>query len=775
MGTVIGQSHHRKETWEKVTGKAVYTDDLHTVGYLCARLLTSPHGHARITRLDIKSAAALEGVKAVLTGENCGVLCGSIIKDRPPLASGVTRYAGEPVAMVVAVDEHTAACALSMIQVTYEPLPCVFRPSDALKPDAPILHAELADYYLTVDDVTPQGGTNIAGHYPVRKGDLQAGWDASDAVVEQRFYLPPSDHMAMEIRAARAKIGRDGVVDITSSTQAPFEVVSQNAFCFQIPAGSIRAHVPFVGGAYGGKAPVTVETLALLAAQATGGRPVRVILTREQDMLSMPCRMGLEARIKLGASRDGILRAADITYHLDNGAYSDIGPYMAKAIAADCTGPYNIENLSCDVFAVYTNHTYATSYRGFAHESITLCVERTMDELARALGMDPLALRRLNVIRPGHLSPTRVKCTSGNLGDAAACVDQLRTLAEWNPTPVRLNSHTVRAQGIACFWKTSNPPTDAASGAVVTFAADGSLNLNTGVVEMGSGSQSHLAEMLADRVGVSIDQVHVVFDVDTRQSPKHYKTVASLTTYITGRAVMRAADDLLRQLREIGAQALRCGPEDIEINDSKVYARMDPEVYIHFKDIAHGYKTPEGMSIGDPVIGRGAVMFKGLSNLDPATGQGKTGPAWTVGAQVVEIELDERDGSYKILRASTVMDVGNAVNPESMRQLIRGGMAMGLSMASREAYRYNPDGKATATSLRSYKVLHIGEEPEYRVAFIQTPQADSPYGTRSMSEHGIIGMPGALANALSAATGKSVNELPATPERIWQLCQEGNA
>ncbi|NLV59677.1 MAG: xanthine dehydrogenase family protein molybdopterin-binding subunit [Clostridiales bacterium] len=772
MEALAEQDHHRKEAWEKVTGKAVYTDDLPITSHYCARILTSPHGHARILSINTTDALAMEGVKAVVTGENSGIMCGTLIKDRPLLANSITRYAGEPVAMIVAVDEYTADHALQKVQVTYKPLPCVFRPGDSLKHGAPILHEKLGEYARVVDDVTPQAGTNIASHYPVRKGDMQVGWAASDVVVEESFYLPPSAHMPMEIHTARCHMNRDGTVEIISPTQAPFEVAKQNACSFRIPAGNIRSRVPLVGGAYGGKVTVAVEALAMLASQKVGGHPVRVILTREQEMTTMPCRMGLEARIKAGVTKDGMLQAMELTFWLDNGAYSDIGPYMAKSMAADCTGPYHVENLLCDAYAVYTNHTYATSYRGFAHESLTLCVERTMDKLAKTLKMDPLALRRLNALRPGHLSPTGVKCTFSNLGDVATCLDQIKPLSGWNPSLVTIDQNNVRAQGIACFWKSSVPPTDAVSGAVITFNEDGSLNLQTGVVEFGSGSKSLLAELLADRMRISIDQVHVIMDVDTRVTPKHFKSVASLSSYLAGRAVLRAAEDALMQLRQIGAEALCCWPEDIEVKDSKVYRRGDPDVYVHFKDLVYGFKAPAGASIGKQVIGRGGVMMKGLSSMDPVTGQGQISPAWTVGVQVVEVEVDLRDGTYHILRASTVMDVGNAVNPKGMGELVRGGMSMGLSMASRECFRYNPDGKPTTLSLRSYKVMHIGEEPEYRIAFVETPQEDAPYGTRSMSEHGIIGMAAALANALSAATGQSVNELPATPERLWILLKE---
>lgn len=772
MGAVIGQSHHRKEAWDKVTGQALYTDDLPTQGTLCARIVTSPYGHARIRRMDVTDALALQGVHAVLTGADCQGLGGTLIKDHPVLARDVVRYAGEPVAMVVARDASIADQALSRIVAEYEPLPCVFRASDALAENAPILHEGLGSYAVTVDDVIPMPGTNISAHYPVRKGDMNEGWAQSEIIIERHFDLPPTAHMAMEIRTGRATIKRDGTVDIVSSTQAPFEVVKQNGALFDVPSGNIRSTAPFLGGAYGGKVSVVTEALAQLASIHVNGQPVRVLLTREQDMISLPCRMGLEATIKIGATKDGRIMAMELYCLLDHGAYSDIGPYMAKVAAADCTGPYRVAHVCCDVFAVYTNHTFATSYRGFAHESMTLCVERSMDALADELCMDPLVLRRINAIAPLDDSPTQVTCTSSNLGDMKACIEGIQTLAQWNPTPLRIDANHVRAQGMACFWKASTPPTDAVSGALITCNADGTLNLHTGVVEMGSGSKSMLCEMLAERMGMSVEQIHVVMDVDTRVAPKHYKSVASLSSYIAGRAVMRAADDVLAQLREIGAQALHCFPEDIDIREGKVIMRSDPSVYIPFADIVYGYKAEDGTSIGNPVIGRGGSMFRGLSSLNPTTGAGKPGPAWTVGAQVVEVDLDLRDGSYRIVRASTVMDVGCAANPDMMRQLVRGGMSMGLSMASREAFHYNSDGKPMATSLRSYKVMHIGEEPEYRIAFVETPQMDSPYGVRSISEHGIIGMPAALANALTRACGYEVNALPATPERIYDLLKE---
>jgi CO/xanthine dehydrogenase Mo-binding subunit len=237
---------------------------------------------------------------------------------------------------------------------------------------------------------------------------------------------------------------------------------------------------------------------------------------------------------------------------------------------------------------------------------------------------------------------------------------------------------------VACFWKTENPPIDSISGAFITFNPDGSVNLLTGAVEMGSNGQTHLAQMLAEKLKMDSDQVHVVMPVDTRTAPEHWKTVASLTEYMAGHAVMRAADDLLEQLRCNGAEAFGCSADEIEVAHGRVFLKKNPEQFIAFKNIVQGYKSTTGESIGEPVLGRGGFMLKGLSMLNPQTGQGKTGPEWTLGAQVVEVEADLKTYTYRILNASTVIDIGKVINPKSMRAMIAGGMAMGVSLSSRE-------------------------------------------------------------------------------------------
>ncbi len=772
--SVIGSSVQRKEAWDKVTGKAAYTDDLPFVGMLSARLLTSIHAHAQILNIDTSAALTAPGVKAVVTGADCPLFFGPLLQDRPALARDVVRYAGEPVAMVVARTEPEAEEAARRIRVDYAPLPIVLMPSEAVKPGAPLVHQKVNGYRKVMKDVYPEAGTNIASRYRIRKGAPERAFPACDAVVRRRFSLPPSDHLAMEVRAARAEIAADGAVTIDTASQAPYSVRTQIAEAFLIPAGQIRVRVPFVGGGFGGKAPVMLEILAFLASRSVGGKAVRLTIPREQDMASAPCRIGLDAEIALGATRDGRILAAEMTYLVDSGAYTDISPNMAKAVAADGAGPYNIENLSLDALCVYTNHTYGTSFRGFAHESCTFCIERSMDELARALSMDPLAFRRINALRPSDLTPTQVRCTQSYLGDLPRCLEKVAQLSEWNgAAATEVKPGVVRAMGASCLWKTANPPTNAISGAMVTFNSDGSVNLNTGVVEMGSGSQTHLAQMLAEKLGLGIDQVHVVMSVDTKSAPEHWKTVASLTGYMAGHAVVRAADDIINQLRATGGEALSCAPEEIVVANGRVFWKKNPGRFILFKDIASGYKAPDGASIGEPALGRGGFMLKDLTPLDTQDGRGKTGPSRTVGAQAVMIEAALRTFTYRILSASTVMDVGNAVNPEAMRAMIAGGMAMGVSLASREGFRYDDNGVPVLPNLRTYKLLHIGQEPDYRVDFVETPDDGAPYGIRSYSEHGIIGISAALGNALAAAFGIDVSFLPLTPENLWRASGGG--
>jgi CO/xanthine dehydrogenase Mo-binding subunit len=766
--TGIGVTVQRKEAADKVTGDTRYTDDFITAGVLTARTVTSTCAHGRLVSIDASAALKLPGVRAVLTGADITVLTGPVIEDRPPLARDQVRYYGEPVALVVADSDFVAAKAAALVTAVYEPLPVVNSAVQAIQPGSVLLHEALGAYKKPVEDVYPEPGTNVCDRVKIRKGDVRKGFDQSDLVLRAGFDLPQRDHIAMETRAAQARIAADGSVYIRAATQSPFEVKKTLSRLFALDEGKVVVEAPLVGGAFGGKAGTDLEVLAYLASRAAGGRAVRLRNERESDIASSPCGMGLHADLTIGVKYDGTLCALEATYLVDTGAYADIGPRMAKAVAVDCTGPYNIENVSADCLCVYTNHPYATSLRGFGHMSLTFCIERMMDKLAARLRFDPAALREKNVLKPGQTSPTQVRVTESSLGNLPACLDRVTQLIAWDQGQrLEIGSGLVRAKGLACFWKTSNSPPDAVSGALVTFNEDGTVNLNCGCVELGPAMKTTAAQLMSEALKMDVNRIHVNMDVDTRTSPRHWKTVASMTTFMLGRAVLLAADDVIRQLKRLGAAVMKCAPEDLEVADGRVFLRCDPETHHVFKDLAHGYQFDSGNSVGGQLLGRGSFIMTDLNYLDRETGKGKPGPHWTVGAQAVEVEYDASEHTYRLLRAVTVLDAGKVINPAVAESVVRGGMCMGLGQASREELQYGPDGRVLDTSLRTYKVMHFGQTPQYLVEFVETPNLDGPYGARGLGEHGILGMPAALASALSLASGAALDTLPLLPEKIW--------
>ena len=404
---VIGKSVIRKDALDKVTGRAQYTDDYQTNKMLSAKMVISPYAHARIVEVDTLDAWKVSGVRAIIAGEQFP-LVGEAIRDRPPIAVDKVRYHGEAVALVVADTPVQAKKAADLIKVKYELLPVVNSPTEAFQKGAPLVHEHLGEYEKQ-ENVYPVPGTNIATHVKIRKGNMERGWAESDTVVEASFSFPPSDHAAMETRSAIAEILPDGKIIITTSSQGPFMVKRLISQYFNVEQEKIIVHTPLVGGAYGGKSSTQWEIFAYLGSKAVGGRPVKILYTREEDILTAPCHIGLDATIKFGADRNGIIKVAEIRYLWDGGAYCDKASDLTRAGAVDCTGPYHIDNLWCDSYCMYTNHPYPAAYRGFSHSELSFAIERTMDLLADKLGMDPLELRYRNAIRPGHTTPTRVK------------------------------------------------------------------------------------------------------------------------------------------------------------------------------------------------------------------------------------------------------------------------------------------------------------------------------------------------------------------------------
>lgn len=770
--SIIGKSVIRKDAIEKVTGRAKYTADEQAGHLLHVRMVTSPYGHAKILSIDDSLTKEVLGVRAIVMGSHDIPLTGEEIRDRPPLAVDIVRYHGEPVALVVADTDMIAKKAADLIKVQYEPLPVINSPSDALKQDAPILHPDLMSYEK-LGTAYPVPNSNISNVTKIRKGNIQQGFNQCEAIVEESYRFSPSDHSAMETRSATAEIKPDGYVHITTSSQAPFMVKRLIGQYFSIDIGKLTVETPFVGGGYGGKAPIQWEILAYLASKAVNGRKVQLIYTREEDLLTAPCHVGLEARVKIGCTNDGIIKATEISYYFDGGAYSDKAIDVSRAGGVDCIGPYNIENVWSDSYCVYTNHPYGSPYRGFGHAEVLFAFERTMEILARKMKLDPLEFRKSNAILPGHTTPTQVRLTRSNVGNVPACIEKLKRLIDWEAGQItRIDERRIRVKGISCSWKTSTIDSDSSSGVILSFNSDGSINLISGVIEIGTGTKTVLAQMLAEKMKMRMDQIHVKMKIQTQSTPEHWKTVASRGTFMAGRALMEAADDVISQIKEIAACVLRVSTRDLEVANGRVFLRDDSVIGLELKDVVYGYKFPNGNAIGGQIIGYGNYILRRQTNLDPETGAGRPGPEWSVCAHGVEVEYDKLDYTYKLVKAATVVDIGTVLNKKMAEGQVMGAMSMGLAFAGRETFVFDKLGRVINPQLRTYRPMHYGENPKYLVDFVYTQQLDAAYGARGAGEHGLLGMPAALANALSLAAEVELTELPLTPELIWRSKEE---
>jgi CO/xanthine dehydrogenase Mo-binding subunit len=682
------------------------------------------------------------------------------------------------VVAVVADDERTALAAVATIRISYDELPVIRSPREGIAPDAPIIHPDMREY-VHIPAILPEPGSNVAHHTQIRKGDPDRAFADAEVVIEESFGFPPKDHAAMEPRIAIAEIRADDTVVIRTSTQSPYGVRGIMSRVFGIPPGKLVIQVAEIGGGFGGKAGIQLEPLAYLLSRALGGRPVRVANSREQDILASPGGPGLEATVKLGATRDGTITAGEIEFLFHSGGYADYAVNVSRAAGYASSGPYNIPNLKTDSYCVYTNHPFATAYRGFGHIEMSYAIERSIEILADTLGIDAVELRRKNAIAAGDTTPSQ-DVLDANTGNLRECIDRVSRHISWSDgarseTTKEDGRRVIRAKGLSCYWKAPAIPTFTDAGAMVTFNEDGSVNVITGAVEMGQGIHTGLAQIVAERLKTDPRQVHVVREVMTDRSPHDWTSAASRTLFMVGRAAIAAVDDAVVQIKRIASAPLRAPEEDLEVAGGRVFLRDDPAHGLALADVVLGYVYPDGNAIGGPVIGRGKYIARHLSHIDPETGKGRPGLEWTLGAMGVELEVDPDDGSFRVLKGVCSMDVGRVINPDLARGQVVGAMAMGIGYSTREAFEFDSREHVVNGTLRDYKLLRFGEHPEYIVDFVETPQGDGPFGARGLGEQGIIGMPGALSAAVSRAIGRQVNRLPITPEYLWRLIHDDPA
>src|SRR3954469_21424276 len=571
-----GRSVPLVDSRARVTGEIDYALNLELPGMLHARILRSPHPHARIVRVDTSRAERLPGVEAVLSrndlldGERFSPYYGPVIRDQSPVALDKVRFVGDPVAAVAAVDEDTAAEALDLIEVEYEELPAVFDAEEALQPGAPLVHEGEHRVLPARPDVKMRSltGTNIAHLYKQRKGDVEQGFREADLVVENTYVSPATEHVALEPHVAVAQV-RDGQVTVWSACQNPSSVQGQLAGIFKLPQADVRVVVSTLGGGYGGKINAQLAPIAALLSWKAN-RPVKVVLRRGEDFL-ITSQHGCTVRLKTGVKRDGTLVAQQAYCYFNTGPYADSGPNLiTRGYAA--TGPYRVPHVYVDSYGVYTNVLPAGALRGYGITQVSWAHESQMDLIADALGMDPLALRLKNVLHPGDVFATGEPMPEMHytelLEEASARVD-------WHDGPLVVREGTkIRAKGISATIKGMASPTSSSS--TVKLNADGSLNVLTSTVEMGQGAKTTLGLIAAEEAGLPHERVRVS-EPDTAVTPFDTMTAASRSTFCMGTAIRYAVQDMKQKLAALAAQQLEADQGDLVLEDGRVFVRDAPD------------------------------------------------------------------------------------------------------------------------------------------------------------------------------------------------------
>jgi CO/xanthine dehydrogenase Mo-binding subunit len=761
----VGKEVDRVDAFEKVTGTATYVADIKLRGMLYTKLLKSSYAHARILKIDATEAEKILGVRAVMTGEETPYKLGIYIADKEPLARDKVRYVGEPIVAVAADTEEIAERAVEQIEVEYEELPAVFDPIKALKEGAPLIHENMHNYRCA-PFIFPEPRTNIANHFRIRKGDVKKGFNEAEVIVENKFSQPQLHHVQMETHSSIAQWLPNGQINIWTSAQSPFAVRQLLSMALNIPIHKINVQVPYLGGGFGGKAGIHWEPLVVLLSKKVGGRPIKLVMTREEQFNTVAVRQGLIARVKTGVKRDGKLVAEEIEFIWDSGAYADYSVNVGRASGYSCTGPYEVPNVKGDSLTVYTNHPYGTAFRGFGHVEFHWAIERQMDLVAQEIGMDPIEFRLMNAAIPGRITATGEKLRDDS-GRVDECIKAVAKAIEWGKRTKP--GKRLKGKGIAALWKAPAMPASTSSSALVKLNEDGTVTLSIGLTEMGQGTPTAFAQMVANELQIPMEKIKVINKRETDVVPYSWQTVASRGAFMDGNAVLNAVKDLKNQIKTTAAEMLHIQKRSLGIANGEVFALRQPEKSLSLAEIATAGILPNGRGIRGPLLGYGYFTAEGLTNLDPKTGQGLPALMWTFGAQGAEVEVDLETGDIHVLKIATALDLGKVLNPTLAKGQIYGGVVQSLGTALSEEYIFDEKGKLLNNNLTDYKIPRARDIPdEFVPIFIENPQRNAPYGARGIGEPAMISVGPAVANAIYDATDVNFYDLPMSREKVWK-------
>jgi CO/xanthine dehydrogenase Mo-binding subunit len=744
VGAQVGRSLPRLEARDKVTGRAEYTHTMRLPGMLHAKIFRSTVAHGRIRSIDTRAAKAVPGVHRVVTSEDVRKVIpspyyGPAFHDQPILAIDKVHFVGEPVAVVLAADPHVAEEAAQLIVAEYEELPAVFDEVEAAD-NKTLVHEELkpAGTFADLKHLKGRKGTNIALDFKLRRGDVDKAFAEAAHVFEHTFHTQKVLHLALEPFASIADWNERGVTIYTAS-QGPSFVRTEIARLLGWPENRVRIKVPYLGGGFGAKLYIKMEALAT-ALSMIARRPVKVALTMEEQFYTIT-RHPSTCRIKTGVDKSGRITARKCEVYWNGGAYADVGPRVTQKSGFTASGPYDIDNVWVDSYALYTNQPPSGALRGFGIPQLVWAYESHTDMIARALKLDPLEFRRKNLLREG-----RPQATGQIVQDAKleAVLDRVAERLNWGKPLERGTGAVRRGRGVAFAIKAVISPTT--SVANITIAADGSATLYCGTVDMGQGSDTAMAQIVGEVLDVPAQSVRIV-PRDTDVTPYDMGTLGSRSLFHMGHAVRLAAQDARDKIKALARDVGEPEGSNIPL----------PELF----------KKKYGMQAGN-IVGTGSYKPDYVPP-DPATGlTPNVTPFWMCAASGAEVEVDTETGHVRIARLITVVDCGRPLNPKIVETQISGAALMQLGFTMFEKMHIDA-GQVTNASLADYKIPGMLDVPRVMEnETVDANQSNGPFGAKGVGETATFCVSPAIANAIEDACGVRLTSLPLNAEAVFR-------
>ncbi|MDP2719195.1 MAG: molybdopterin-dependent oxidoreductase [Dehalococcoidia bacterium] len=751
---VIGKSIPRVDSPGKSTGESQYIADMALPGMLYGKLLRSPHSHANIINIDTSKAEALPGVKAVITGKDTlGIKIGPLrsSRDRQPITVEKVRFIGECVAAVAAIDEDTAEEALDLIKVDYEILPAVYDPEEALKSGAPQIHAHSKD--------------NLSLSRYWNLGDVDVAFKEAAYVREDVFTTPAVVHGHIETDGCIAQWDAAGRLTVWATTQVPFYLRRDLSFVLDIPYSKIRIIKVTVGGSFGGKTEMFDHHLAASVIAKRTGKPVKIILTKTEEFIAGLRRIPTKMWMKMGVKKDGTILALESKIITDGGAYMSVGPVTIYNHGLAHMLPYKVPNFKHEALRVYTNNPVAGPKRGHGQIQVRFAIESQLDMVAEALGIDPVDIRLKNALHTGDVTISKLKISTSGLEES---IKKCAEGSGWSEK--RGKGNGIKGVGIGSGGFACGPRTAALSdsSAIIKINEDGGAIVITGASDIGQGSSTILAQIVAEVLGLTVDDINVVSG-DTDTTPYDPGTYGSRVTFYAGNACKMASEDIRSKLAAAAAKKLEVKAEDLVFRDRWVYPRQHPDRRISFAELVRMVQVSSAEGV---LIGKATYYPAGVDWPDPKNSYvGNIADAYSFASQVAEVEVDPETGKYNLVRMTMGDDCGYPINVMSAEGQVEGSVSNGQGELMCEEVELD-EGRVCNPGYRGYQMPRSLDTPEMKTIHIETNDPNGPFGAKEVGEGFIISTPGAIANAIHDATGVWIKDLPITSNKVYRAMKE---